>query len=67
MIGPSYLSVATAIPVTKKQQTATNDRSENRGNPQTPCPDVQPLDSLVPKPTKTPAKAKSYLCNPAVI
>ena len=50
-----------------KQKTATKDRIENLGSPQTPisinkselpCPLVQPFPSLVPKPTQNPANIK---------
>lgn len=41
-------------PIPMKVQTATNDLIDNLGNPHTPCPLVQPLPILVPKPTKNP-------------
>lgn len=38
-----------------KQQTATIDRMDNRGSPQTPWPLVQPFPIFVPSPTSSPA------------
>jgi hypothetical protein len=35
--------------------TAAKERLLNLANPQIPCPEVHPLPSLVPKPTKNPA------------
>ena len=37
-----------------KTPVATIERSESRDRPQMPCPEVQPLPSLVPKPTSSP-------------
>ena len=34
---------------------ATSDRADKRAMPQTPCPEVQPPLSRVPKPTSRPA------------
>ena len=39
----------------KKISTAVKDLMLKRGSPHNPCPLVQPLDSLVPKPTRNPA------------
>lgn len=39
----------------KNTSTATNDLILNRGKPHNPWPLVQPLESLVPKPTRKPA------------
>lgn len=49
--------MAIAKPETKNVITATNDRILNLANPQSPCPLVHPLESLVPNPTKMPARA----------
>ena len=49
-------TVAVRAPVHMKQATASMDRMEKRGIPQTPWPLVHPFPSLVPKPTKNPAK-----------
>jgi hypothetical protein len=40
-----------------KIAVAAIERGDNRAIPQTPCPDVQPLLSRVPKPTKSPPTA----------
>jgi hypothetical protein len=37
-----------------KVPTAVNERIENLGKPQIPCPLVQPLANLVPNPTSRP-------------
>jgi hypothetical protein len=50
--------VAIPMAVLKKIPTATNDRILSLGNPQSPCPLVHPLESFVPNPTMSPAKAK---------
>ena len=41
----------------KNTPTATNERFDSRARPQTPCPDVQPLPILVPKPMSSPETA----------
>jgi len=50
--------VAVSIPVARKVRTAVNDRVENLGSPQSPCPLVHPLARSVPKPTNNPATTK---------
>jgi hypothetical protein len=51
------VSATTIIAATTKTPVATIERGDNRAMPQMPWPDVQPLLSLVPKPTKRPATA----------
>jgi hypothetical protein len=41
-------------PERMKVTVAAIERDERRPIPQRPCPLVQPLESLVPKPTRTP-------------
>ena len=45
------------IAATMKTPVATSERGDSRAMPQMPCPEVQPLLSRVPKPTRTPATA----------
>src|SRR5437660_1602408 len=52
-------SATTSAPVAVKTIVATIARFERRLTPQIPCPLVQPPPSRVPKPTATPASAKS--------
>ena len=47
------VAVARAVP--RKTTTAVNDRTDNRGIPHSPCPEVQPFDRSVPIPTSSPA------------
>lgn len=47
-------SVAVAIPTPMKVQTAAKLRRLSLDSPQIPCPQVQPLPSLVPNPIKKP-------------
>lgn len=42
----------------RKVTTAEMDRMESLGTPHTPWPEVQPLASFVPKPTRNPANPK---------
>lgn len=42
----------------KKIPTATKDLILSLANPHNPCPLVQPFPNLVPKPTRSPARAK---------
>jgi hypothetical protein len=42
-----------------KDKVAAIERGERRATPQTPWPLVQPLPSLVPKPTSRPAVIRS--------
>jgi len=43
-----------------------HDLIENHGKPHTPCPLVQPLPNLVPKPTKNPDTANPTKDMPSV-
>ena len=54
----NYFIEAVITPVIIKHVTATIERIDNLGRPQTPWPLVQPLPSLVPNPTRNPAEAK---------
>jgi hypothetical protein len=47
--------LAVIMPVAINVATATKDLYDSLGNPQTPCPLVQPFPSLVPTPTRNPA------------
>ena len=49
------MSATTRIAVAIKTAVAVMDRGESRAIPQTPWPEVQPLPSRVPKPTRRPA------------
>lgn len=51
-----YRIVEINNPHVKKTMTAIIDLKLNLERPQRPCPLVQPLPNLVPKPTKRPAK-----------
>ena len=51
------VTATTAMAATMKTPVATIERGDSRAMPQMPCPEVQPLLSLVPKPTRTPATA----------
>ena len=57
--GTAPTATAVAIPDAMNEPTATRERGEKRASPQTPCPDVQPLPRLVPKPTRAPAISKA--------
>jgi hypothetical protein len=50
--------IAVIEPATMKVHVAKMDLDRNAEMPQTPCPDVQPLPVVVPKPTKKPAITK---------
>ena len=52
------INVENIIAVNKNIETATNDLRLNLAIPQSPCPLVHPLPSLVPNPTRKPARAK---------
>jgi hypothetical protein len=56
-----YLIDAVITPVAMKQLTATKERTDSLGKPQTPCPLVHPFPSFVPKPTKSPADANPMM------
>jgi hypothetical protein len=43
-----------------KEATATKERRDSRGSPQTPCPEVHPAPIAVPKPTKSPVPADDH-------
>lgn len=47
--------VAVARAVLRKTTTAVSDRTDKRGIPHNPCPEVQPFDRSVPIPTSSPA------------
>ena len=49
-IPAGYVTIVAAM----NTPVATIERGESRAMPQMPWPDVQPLPSLVPKPTKSP-------------
>ena len=53
--GTNQVVVATAVLI--KVPTAAQLRRLHRGSPQMPCPDVQPLPTWVPRPTKKPLRA----------
>ena len=47
--------VAVARAVLRNTTTAVSDRTDKRGIPHSPCPEVQPFDRSVPIPTSSPA------------
>lgn len=51
---------AVNIPTAINVITAESDVVDNDAKPLIPCPDVQPFDSLVPKPTKNPPNASLH-------
>mmetsp|Transcript_15981 Transcript_15981/g.32758 ORF Transcript_15981/g.32758 Transcript_15981/m.32758 type:complete len:213 (-) Transcript_15981:245-883(-) len=50
--------VAARTPVPIKARTAQSDRLLRRARPQIPCPEVHPLPSVVPNPTRKPETIK---------
>jgi len=51
---------AVKIAIIKKVITAKKEDNENEARPHIPCPEVQPLENLVPKPTKKPPRARRH-------
>mmetsp|Transcript_101280 Transcript_101280/g.287035 ORF Transcript_101280/g.287035 Transcript_101280/m.287035 type:complete len:256 (+) Transcript_101280:504-1271(+) len=57
-------AVAVAMPAAMKVGTAVQERRLSRARPVRPCPDVQPLASIVPRPTRTPPAASRNRSQP---
>lgn len=51
---------AVNIPTVMKVITATSEVVDSDAKPLMPCPDVQPFESLVPKPTRKPPIASLH-------
>jgi hypothetical protein len=57
-------AVTMATPI--KTITAYRDVLESDANPLIPCPEVHPLESLVPKPTSNPPRNSLHTCTEVV-